>query len=339
MKKILIIGGAGFIGANSAERFSQRSWSVCIFDNLSRNGSESNVAELKNKYNVAFVEGDIRNYEVLKAALVDYDPDVVLHLAGQTAVTSSVKNPREDFEINAVGTFNVLEALRSENKSPFLIFSSTNKVYGNFNVENIVENDTRYIYKDLEQGVDELAQLDFHSPYGCSKGAADQYVRDYARIYGIPSVVMRQSCVYGPRQFGIEDQGWVAWFIIAIVKNYPITIYGNGKQVRDVLYVDDLVDAYEAVINHRDETSGKIYNIGGGPQFTFSLLEFLGYLRTLSGKAIETTRADWRPGDQKVYISNIEKASSDFLWRPIIDPKTGVRKLYEWVQKNEHLFQ
>lgn len=263
------------------------------------------------------------------------DADLVLHLAGQVAVTSSLKDPRADFEANALGTLNVLEAMREHAPAATLIFSSTNKVYGGMEDLSVCESDKRYSYQDLPFGIDESRSLDFHSPYGCSKGAADQYVRDYARIYGLRTVVFRQSCIYGPRQFGVEDQGWIAWFTIAAQLGREITVYGDGKQMRDVLYVDDLVDAFDAAQDRMATVAGKVYNVGGGSDNTLSLRELIEYLESRLGNALKVETSDWRAGDQRVYVSDIRRMANDLEWKPRVCRKDGVAQLYEWVA--EHL--
>ena len=245
-----------------------------------------------------------------------HDADQVLHLAAQVAVTTSVRNPREDFEINALGTFNVLEAMRQSNLRAPLIYSSTNKVYGEMTSVGTVERSGRHDYQTLPTGVSEEHNLDFHSPYGCSKGSADQYVIDYHRIYGLRSIVFRQSCIYGYRQFGAEDQGWVAWFMIASQLGRPITIYGDGKQVRDILFIDDLLDAYDAAFAQPDKAAGRAFNIGGGVRNVVSLLELLAFIEQRSGSKIRAGSADWRPGDQKVFISDIRRARAELGWSP-----------------------
>ncbi|MES2201161.1 MAG: SDR family NAD(P)-dependent oxidoreductase, partial [candidate division FCPU426 bacterium] len=250
--KALVSGGAGFIGCNMSKRLLQEGWQVTVFDNLSRPGTANNLRWLKNFGRVRFVKGDVRDRARVRAAYkAAQSPDAVFHFAGQVAVTTSVTDPREDFEVNALGTFNMLEGLRhglsaaSKKKTkPAFFYSSTNKVYGGMEDIRVVEKGGRYQYRDLPKGIPESRLLDFHSPYGCSKGAADQYVHDYGRIYNFPTVVFRQSCIYGYRQFGVEDQGWVAWFTIAAALGKPLTIYGDGKQVRDVLFIEDLCDAY-----------------------------------------------------------------------------------------------
>jgi CDP-paratose 2-epimerase len=255
------------------------------------------------------------------------------------AVTTSVTNPRADFESNAYGTFNVLEAARTVADNPIMLYASTNKVYGGMEDVKVIEDDARYCYADFPYGIPETQTLDFHSPYGCSKGAGDQYVRDYHRIYGLRTVVARQSCIYGYRQFGIEDQGWVAWFIIAAIKERPIRIYGNGKQVRDVLFIEDLLDAYEALVKGIDVSAGQVYNIGGGPDNTMSIwTEFGPRLEQLLGRSIPVAHGDWRPGDQPVYISDIRKAEREIGWRPRVSVEEGTRRLFEWIRDNEELF-
>jgi CDP-paratose 2-epimerase len=254
-------------------------------------------------------------------------------------VTTSVANPRSDFEDNALGTFNALEAARNAGTNPVFLYASTNKVYGEMEGVVVVERGSRYVYRDFPLGIPETHPLDFHSPYGCSKGTGDQYVRDYARIYGLPTVVLRQSCIYGPRQMGVEDQGWVAWFIIAAVTGRPITIYGNGKQVRDMLFVDDLLDVYDAAITHIGLSAGQIYNIGGGGRHTMSIWsEFGPMLEELVGHSIPVTHDGWRPGDQPVYVSDIRKAERELDWRPRMGVAEGVEQLYKWVVANRSLF-
>ena len=338
-KKKLIIGGAGFIGSNLANYLLKINGSVTIFDNFSRQGALLNSKWLQSNYpDVRIVRGDIRfDQEKLKNEIEK--ADIVYHLAAQVAVTTSVIDPREDFEINALGTFNVLESIRKSKSKSILIYSSTNKVYGQIEDMEIVEKDSHYEYKDYPEGVSEQKPIDFHSPYGCSKGAGDQYVRDYARVYGLNTVVFRQSCIYGPRQFGVEDQGWVAWFIIASILSKPITIFGNGKQSRDILYINDLINAFELAICNIEKTKGKIYNIGGGPKNTISLLELIKHLENFLGKKIDYSFSDWRTGDQRLFVSNISKANEDFKWEPKIGKEEGVRKLFKWAKDNKNLFK
>lgn len=337
--KILIIGGAGFIGANAAKYFADQGNQVIVFDNLSRKGTDLNIKWLQEHHpGISLIREDVRKADALKQVFQRDAFDLVLHLAGQVAVTSSVVDPRTDFDINALGTFNVLEAMRLADSKAVLIYASTNKVYGGMTDMVIAEQNGRYQYRDHAHGLSEQYPLDFHSPYGCSKGAGDQYVRDYARIYGLNTVVFRQSCIYGYRQFGIEDQGWVAWFTIAAAAGLPINVYGDGKQVRDILFIEDLIQAYELACRHISVTRGKVYNIGGG-EFQISLLELIDLLQQYSGKQLETHFSDWRPGDQRVFVSDIGKAFSDFGWAPKITVAKGTAMLHEWVCENMSMFE
>jgi CDP-paratose 2-epimerase len=330
--RYLITGGAGFIGTNVADHYLARGHAVTIVDNFSRPGSRHNAAWLAARHGsrLRVVEADVRRQDPRLIALVA-EADVVFHLAAQVAVTASVADPREDLEVNVLGTFNVLEAARSSPAHPVVVYSSTNKVYGQMPDLGIVERDGRHAYADLG-GIPESRALDFHSPYGCSKGAGDQYALDYARVYGVRTIVFRQSCIYGPHQFGLEDQGWVAWFAICALQGLPVTIYGDGRQVRDVLYVDDLIAAYDAAIAAVDRTAGHAYNIGGGPAFTLSLLELLELLQDRVGRPIPRRFADWRPGDQRVFVSDIRKARAHFGWAPRVRPVEGVGRLLDWLQ-------
>jgi len=342
MRHVFITGGAGFIGCNSADHFLRQGATVAIYDNLSRRGGRANLEWLHARHGgerLRVIEADIRNYDRLAAAVADAAPDVMLHLAGQVAVTQSVVDPREDFEINALGTFNVLEAVRHHAPGAALLYASTNKVYGGMEDVTIVRDGARYAYADYPHGIPESFPLDFHSPYGCSKGAGDQYVRDYARIYGLRTLVLRQSCIYGQRQFGVEDQGWVAHFVIAAALGRPISIYGDGMQVRDVLHIDDLVAAYQLGIDHIDTLSGEVFNLGGGPGNTLSVWsEFGPLLEALAGRPIPVQYGPWRPGDQRVFVAGIERAAERLGWRPRVAPAEGVRRLYEWVSANRELF-
>jgi len=339
-RKILITGGAGFIGANFALHRILLGDDVTIFDNLSRRGAENNLQWIQEQApgsEFSFLQADVRDFEEIQAAV--RGKDTIVHLAAQVAVTSSVSDPAHDFSVNARGTFNVLESVRQGGEKPLVIYASTNKVYGEIENIDVVEDEARYRFRDLENGISENQPLDFHSPYGCSKGSGDQYVRDYSRMYGFPTVVFRQSCIYGPRQFGIEDQGWVAWFIIATVLGQPISIYGDGKQVRDVLHINDLINAYDLAISHVKSSGGNIYNIGGGPQNAIAIWrEFGPILEEIHGNTIPITYGDWRPGDQKIYISDISKAKNDLAWSPKIGVKAGIEDLYNWVKQNTALF-
>jgi CDP-paratose 2-epimerase len=337
--RVLVTGGAGFIGSNVAHAFLRSGSRVTVLDNFSRPGAAVNARWLKAEHGrgVRVLRGDVRRGGSRLRQLVN-EADLVVHNAGQVAVTTSVRDPRSDFEINAAGTFEVLEALRASRRRPPLVFSSTNKVYGHLAGARTRRLGRRYAFAGRPHGIPEDCPLDFHSPYGCSKGAADQYVRDYARIYDLPTVVFRKSCIYGPRQFGVEDQGWVAWFTIAALLGRPITIYGDGRQVRDILYVDDLVRAYRAAFRRIRDVAGEVFNIGGGPRNTLSLLELLDMLGELVGRPVPVSYDDWRPGDQVIYVSDIRRAQRRLGWTPGIGTEAGVRRLYRWIDANRHLF-
>ena len=336
----LITGGAGFIGSNYSARCISRGDKVVIFDNLSRAGAKRNLEWLETRFGKGsfdLIVGDVRDAAAIQKAA--QSASRILHLAAQVAVTTSVTDPGNDFEINAQGTFNTLEAARKSGNNPAFLFSSTNKVYGGMENVRVVEKETRYDYADLPEGASEEQILDFHSPYGCSKGCGDQYVRDYSRIYGLPTAVFRQSCIYGLRQFGVEDQGWVAWFVIAAITGRPISIYGDGKQVRDILFVDDLLDAYDAAFERLPGIGGQIFNIGGGCQNTISIwVEFKPILEKLLGREIPTMSGDWRPGDQPVFISDIRKAKQMLGWTPKVGVEEGISRLFNWVKENKELF-
>lgn len=347
--KILITGGAGFVGSHVAEYYANKSDEIRVFDNLSRAkllGYETSNAMYNGNYlkkyeKIELIKGDIRDVERIKEAAKD--ADVIIHTAAQTAVTTSLEDPRTDFGVNALGTFNVLEAARLSRNNPCVVYCSTNKVYGdNVNKIPVRESDRRYEFADekYKNGIPEEFSTDLceHTPYGCSKFAADIYVQDYAKRNEIDAAVFRMSCIYGTRQFGVEDQGWVAWFSIATLLDKSITIYGDGKQVRDVLYVVDLVKAFDAFVQKRDKFHHGIYNIGGGVENTMSLLDLLDILEDLTGKRSVISFDDWRPSDQKVYVSDITKAKSELGWRPKNSPKRGVGKLVEWVDENKGLF-
>jgi len=335
MKQMLITGGAGFIGSNAALYFRRRGWNVVIFDNLSRPRTSTNLDSLLTEENVSFVYGDIRNSEEVNETFKKYPKlDAVLHLAAQVAVTTSVCDPVNDFHINALGTLNVLEALRHYTPASALIYSSTNKVYGELAHRQVVVEDGRYRFANDLLGINEDEPLDFHSPYGCSKGAADQYVRDYARIYGLRTFVIRQSCIYGTRQYGVEDQGWVAWFTIAAILGKAITIYGDGRQVRDVLWVGDLVELYERCIN--SSLKAGVYNAGGGLQNCVSVREVLELLETKLRRKLKRSFDEWRPGDQKLFISDNTKSFNELGWCPTTSITQGIEALVEWVEQNKY---
>jgi CDP-paratose 2-epimerase len=254
------------------------------------------------------------------------------------AVTTSVADPRMDFAVNALGTFNMLDAVRMHCPEAVFIFASTNKVYGKVAAAQTELRGNRYAYSDRPHGISETEPLDFLSPYGCSKGAADQYALDFARIYGIPATAFRQSCIYGPRQFGVEDQGWVAWFVIAAILGRDVTIFGDGKQVRDVLHVDDLLRAYEAAIRAPDRVAQQAFNVGGGPTHILSLLDLIEMLEARLNRKITLRWGDWRPGDQQAYVSDIRKLESVLGWKPEVSVSTGVGQLIDWVAQNRHVF-
>lgn len=337
-RTVLITGGAGFIGCNLAERLlGSREISVRIFDNLSRAGVKANLAWLKNKShgNLEAIEGDVRNPDAVRKAVEGVSE--IYHFAAQVAVTTSVENPALDFEVNATGTFNVLDAARRSKQRPFFLFTSTNKVYGALESVAVVPETTHYRAKATGfKGVNESEKLDFHSPYGCSKGTADQYVRDFARIYGLPTVVFRMSCIAGPRQFGNEDQGWVAHFLYSVLAEKRISIYGDGLQVRDVLHVHDLIDAMIKVREQQRITHGQIYNVGGGPQRAFSVLEMLDAIESVTGKAARIEHCAVRPGDQPLYVSDTAKLERDTGWRPRRDIAAILTDIREfWRQNNK----
>jgi CDP-paratose 2-epimerase len=348
-EKILVTGGAGFVGSHVAESHAKRGNDVIVFDNLSREhllgkgykNANYNWNHLARYNNIKLIKGDVTNFEELKEA--SKDVNAIIHTAAQTAVTTSLTEPKTDFMINTLGTFNVLEAARKFCSNPAIIFCSTNKVYGNnVNGINVMEKETRYAFEDkFKNGVPETFPIDLceHTPYGCSKLAGDLYTQDYAKIYGLKTAVFRMSCIYGTRQFGVEDQGWVAWFTIATITGKPITIYGDGKQVRDILYVTDLVNAFDNFLQRKNQLSGEVFNMGGGPENTISLLELLDMLEQLTGKRSKITFSNWRPSDQKVYVSNISKAKEKLRWSPKVSPKEGVEKLVNWILENKRLFK
>lgn len=322
------------------DRLLARGEHAVAFDNLSRCGSSKNADWLRNRYGsrLELIQADIRDARMVADAV--RDADTIYHLAAQVAVTTSIADPRADFEINALGTINALEAARMSGKNPVFIFASTNKVYNGINDLSLTETATRYEITSLSGRISEAQPLDFHSPYSCSKGAADQYVRDYHRIYGLRTVVFRQSAIYGTRQFGIEDQGWIAWFMIAAQLGKPITIYGDGKQVRDILYVDDLLDAYDAAVNRIDRSAGRIYNIGGGSNNTIAIwAEFGPMLEKLYGRPIPVTFSGWRPGDQRVCVYDISRANRELEWQPRVSVDAGIETVYQWIKENRSLFR
>lgn len=333
----LVTGGAGFIGTNLSHRLAGQGRRVLILDNLSRPGGERNLAWLKAMHGdlVSAQTADVRDARAVASAV--QGADAVFHLAAQVAVTTSVRNPRADFEINAAGTLNVLEALRTLDAPSPLVFTSTNKVYGKLADLELLERDTHYAPVDsmvAGRGVAEDHPLDFYSPYGCSKGAADQYVLDYARIYGLRAVAMRMSCIYGPHQSGTEDQGWVAHFLISALEGRGLTIYGNGKQVRDVLWVEDLVDAFLLAVEHADDLRGRAFNIGGGPGNAVSLLELLDMMRELGVSPASIAYGKGRPGDQAWFVADTGGFEAATGWMPRMNKRDGVAALTQWLKKH-----
>lgn len=340
-RSILIFGGAGFIGSNWAGWLLQNSSAkIHIFDNLSRPGVRNNLDWLQRlagkSGRLQITIGDVR--EPAKVERAVRHATEVYHFAAQVAVTTSIADPRLDFDVNLGGTFNVLEAVRKSANSPFLLFTSTNKVYGGFGSSNLLVEGDRYRPTANLQGTTEEQPLDFHSPYGCSKGAADQYVRDYSRIYGLRTAVFRMSCIAGPRQYGNEDQGWVAHFLYSALQGSPVTIYGTGKQVRDVLCVDDLLRAFEAVRQLPASPEGRVYNIGGGPENVVSLLELMSLIERLTGQKLDVSFEEMRPGDQLYYVSDYSKLRRDTGWRPTIGIRGTLEAIHEFWKKNRQLF-
>ena len=343
--KILVAGGAGFVGSHVAEYYAKKKYEVIIFDNLCR-AKLLNKDEKNSKYNWNYLEKN-KNIKLVKGDIINYDEilqssknvDVIVHAAAQTAVTTSVVDPKQDFLTNALGTFNVLEAAR-KNDVKTVVYCSTNKVYGeNVNKINVIESDKKYDFEEsFRKGINENFNIDLceHTPYGCSKLTGDLYAQDYGHLYGIKTGVFRMSCIYGTRQFGVEDQGWVAWFTIATMLGKPITIYGDGKQVRDVLYVTDLVNIFDKFIGSGKKST--VCNAGGGHKNTISLLELIDILKEITGKESKISFSEWRPSDQKVYISDISKAEKELNWEPKISPKEGVKKLVDWVNQNKNIF-
>ncbi len=344
--KILITGGAGLVGSHAAETFAKKKWKVVILDNLARSrlfkaereSVEYNWRYLASFRNIERIKGDVRNTRDVKRAL-GKGVDAVLHTAGQPGVGFSIADPKEDFDINAFGTLNVLEEVRKVSPKAAFLFCSTNKIYGeNVDGVSLKETPTRYTFRG-RKGIDEHFPVDLaaHTPYGVSKYSADLYVQEYGHLYGMRTGVFRMSCIYGTRQFGFEDQGWVAHFVIQAVTGRPITIYGDGKQVRDVLYVDDLVNAYERFIKSRLRQA--VFNIGGGPQHTTSLLEFLDRLKQKLPFRSRVTFSDWRSSDQKVYVSDIRKIGRELAWKPETSFEEGLERLVGWVKENASLFR
>jgi CDP-paratose 2-epimerase len=336
--KLLITGGCGFLGSNLADHAIQQGMDLCIFDNLSRDGSRANLTWLARGESFEFVHGDIRNANDVNNILERFVPDAVFHLAGQVAMTTSIFNPRLDFEVNALGTLNLLEAVRKYCPQATVIYSSTNKVYGDLEQYRYQENEKRYVCLDYPRGFDETVPLDFHSPYGCSKGAADQYLLDYHRIFGLKTVVFRHSSMYGGRQFSTADQGWIGWFcqMAAETRRQPrqeaFTISGNGKQVRDVLHADDMIRLYFGTLARAELAAGSAYNVGGGIDNSLSLLELFDVLQDLIELPLKYKKLSPRQSDQRVFVADTSKVSAICQWRPEVTARDGVSKMLAWVE-------
>jgi len=337
--KLLITGGCGFLGSNLASDALLRGDELVVFDNLYRNGSRENLAWLQSQGNFTFEHGDIRNQNDITRVVQLFKPDAIFHLAGQVAMTTSITNPRMDFEVNVLGTYNLLEAVRQYAPDAIVVYSSTNKVYGDLEQYTYSETETRYQCNEHLNGFNEQTQLDFHSPYGCSKGAADQYMLDYARIFGLKTVVLRHSSMYGGRQFASYDQGWIGWFCQKAVEakrgllKESFTISGNGKQVRDVLHADDMKRLYLSALTHIDQTKGQAFNIGGGIENSLSLLELFSLLEKIVETKLIYTQLPVRESDQRVFVADLTKAKQLLKWQPIMSAQEGVTKMVEWVSQ------
>lgn len=336
--KLLITGGCGFLGSNLAAHAISRGDDLVVFDSLYRAGSVENLGWLRGQGAFRHVHGDIRNQNDITRLIQEFRPDAIFHLAGQVAMTTSIANPRMDFEINAMGSFNLLEAVRQYSPETTVLYSSTNKVYGDLEQYGYEESPTRYVCTDRPRGFDESTPLEFHSPYGCSKGAADQYMLDYARIYGLKTVVFRHSSMYGGRQFATYDQGWIGWFCQKAVEaeagiSSEFTISGNGKQVRDVLHADDMIKLYFQGIDKIDQIHGEVFNVGGGVENSLSLLELFELLEGIIGRPLKYTRLPPRESDQRVFIADITKAGQLLEWKPCVSAKAGVRKMVDWARQ------
>lgn len=339
-RSVLIFGGAGFIGSNWAHRLLETTDAkVHIYDNLSRKGVRHNLEWLQkiagNSGRLQVTVGDVRDSATVERAV--RNATEIYNFAAQVAVTTSLADPRLDFEVNVGGTFNILEAARKTGRRPFVLFTSTNKVYGDIGSQNVAVTARRYRYAGLS-GISESQPLDFHSPYGCSKGAADQYVRDYARMFDLPATVFRMSCIAGPQQFGNEDQGWVAHFLYSAVRKEPVVIYGDGRQVRDVLCVHDLLHAFESVLTARPITEGQIYNIGGGAENTVSLLELIEEIELLTGRKLRYELDQRRPGDQLIYVTDFTKLQRETGWKPRYSVRDTLGEIYGWWKRNRDVF-
>lgn len=337
--RYFVTGGCGFLGSNLAAEVLKKGDELFILDNLFRAGSEQNLAWLQEQGRFKFYRSDIRSYNDVEFAIKDAKPDVVFHLAGQVAMTTSLANPRLDFEINVLGGNNLLENIRKYAPEAIVTYSSTNKVYGDFDWINFQETPTRYIAQGYEDGFDETVPLNFQSPYGCSKGATDQYMLDYAKMFGLRTIVFRHSSIFGGRQFSTFDQGWVGWFVQQALRIKqgtqiePFTISGSGKQVRDIIFADDLVRCYAEAVKHIDKTAGQVYNIGGGVENSLSLLELFSVLEQKLSVDMNFRQLPWRESDQKVFIAKIDKAAQEFGWKPTINSRDGIDRMISWLTR------
>ncbi|MFN2476896.1 MAG: SDR family NAD(P)-dependent oxidoreductase [Chthoniobacterales bacterium] len=338
MSRYLVTGGCGFVGSNIAATLLREGGNVVLFDSLSRKGTAENLQWLQTLGQAEFVHGDIRNWNDVDRVVQRTRPSVIFHLAGQVAMTTSMNDPRRDYEVNVTGSINVLESVRQRCPEAAIVYSSSNKVYGNLAVASLREEETRYTVPDLPNGIDESAPLDFHTPYGCSKGAADQYMLDYARCFGLNTAVFRHSTIYGGRQFATFDQGWVGWFCQQAVETQidperaPFTIAGDGKQVRDLLFVDDAVRCYLAAAENIGRARGEAFNIGGGMENSSSLLELFDALQRKLGVKLRYEKLEWRMDDQKLFVADIRKATELLGWRPLVGKDEGVNRTIEWVK-------
>jgi CDP-paratose 2-epimerase len=338
--KLLITGGCGFLGSNLAVEAMDRGDELLVFDNLMRPGSQKNLLWLEQSGNFSFEHGDIRNKNDITRVVKEFQPDAIFHLAGQVAMTTSIANPRMDFEVNVMGTHNLLEAVREFSPKTMIIYSSTNKVYGDLEQFTYLETEMRYECVDMPKGFNEAVQLSFHSPYGCSKGAADQYMLDYARIFGLNTVVFRHSSMYGGRQFATYDQGWIGWFCQKAVEKLqnptaePFTISGNGKQVRDVLHAKDMGRLYLAALTHFERAKGQAFNIGGGLDNSLSLIELFSLLEKITQVKLSYINLPTRESDQRVFIADITKARTLLDWKPQVSMQEGISQMVQWVSQN-----
>lgn len=340
--KLLITGGCGFLGSNLASDALSRGDDLVVFDSLYKNGSRENLTWLQGQGNFRFEHGDIRNQNDITRVIQSFRPDAIFHVAGQVAMTTSIANPRMDFEVNVLGTLNLLEAVRQYCPDAAVIYSSTNKVYGDLLQYSYIETATRYQCLEKPNGYDEHTQLEFHSPYGCSKGAADQYMLDYARIFGLKTVVFRHSSMYGGRQFATYDQGWIGWFSQKAVETSKgtlkniFTISGNGKQVRDVLHADDMKRLYQSALENIAIARGQAFNIGGGLNNSLSLLELFSLLEKNLNIKMKYQEIQFRESDQQVFIADLSKAISILGWEPKISASVGIANMIDWVRESCH---